>query len=164
MDGSILTTTKKLLGIAEDYTAFDLDIILHINSVFTILTQMGVGAEKGFSILDDTTKWSDFIPEGEMMEAVKSYMALKVRMMFDPPTSSTTMQALSNMISELEWRLNVLCDKTGYNSITESDCVGRQLGVLCSSGGPSQADLDLKRYVAPAFILDEFVRINNDKE
>lgn len=133
MTDSILNTTKKLLGIAEENTEFDLDIILHINSVFTILTQLGVGPSKGFFITDNSATWSDFVPEGTMMEAVKSYMALKVRMMFDPPTSSTTMQALSNMISELEWRLNVLCDKTGYNSITESDCVDivdKVLGVI----------------------------------
>ena len=116
MTDSILNTTKKLLGIAEENTEFDLDIILHINSVFTILTQLGVGPSKGFFITDNSATWSDFVPEGTMMEAVKSYMALKVRMMFDPPTSSTTMQALSNMISELEWRLNVLCDKTSGSS------------------------------------------------
>lgn len=133
MTDSILNTTKKLLGIAEENTEFDLDIILHINSVFTILTQLGVGPSKGFSILDSSAVWSDFIPEGEMMEAVKSYMACKVRMLFDPPTSSTTMQALQNMCSELEWRLNVLCDNTSSEVYTESevsDIVDDALGVI----------------------------------
>lgn len=109
---SILTSVKKLLGISEEYTAFDTDIVIHINSVFTILAQLGVGPEKGFSIVDDSAVWSDFIPDGQLMEAVKSYTGLKVRLMFDPPTSSSVMQATTNMISELEWRLNVLCDKT----------------------------------------------------
>lgn len=135
MTDSILNTTKKLLGIAEENTEFDLDIILHINSVFTILTQLGVGPSKGFSILDSSALWSDFIPEGEMMEAVKSYMACKVRMLFDPPTSSTTMQALQNMCNELEWRLNVLCDNTSSEVYTESeisDIVNDALGVVLS--------------------------------
>lgn len=123
MTDSILNTTKKLLGIAEENTEFDLDIILHINSVFTILTQLGVGPSKGFSILDSSAVWSDFIPEGEMMEAVKSYMACKVRMLFDPPTSSTAMQALQNMCNELEWRLNVLCDTAAGEVITVDDVV-----------------------------------------
>ena len=135
MTDSILNTTKKLLGIAEENTEFDLDIILHINSVFTILTQLGVGPSKGFFITDGSATWSDFIPEGEMMEAVKSYMGCKVRMLFDPPTSSATMQALQNMCNELEWRLNVLCDKTGLitDDITTQDCVtgvDKVLGVI----------------------------------
>ena len=121
MTDSILNTTKKLLGIAEENTEFDLDIILHINSVFTILTQLGVGPSKGFFITDGSATWSDFIPEGEMMEAVKSYMGCKVRMLFDPPTSSATMQALQNMCNELEWRLNVLCDKGRGNQLEISD-------------------------------------------
>lgn len=135
MTDSILNTTKKLLGIAEENTEFDLDIILHINSVFTILTQLGVGPSKGFFITDGSATWSDFIPEGEMMEAVKSYMGCKVRMLFDPPTSSATMQALQNMCNELEWRLNVFCDKTGLitDDITTQDCVtvvDKVLGVI----------------------------------
>lgn len=123
MTDSILNTTKKLLGIAEENTEFDLDIILHINSVFTILTQLGVGPSKGFFITDNSAIWSDFIPEGEMMEAVKSYMACKVRMLFDPPTSSATMQALQNMCNELEWRLNVLCDWTQSYQLEISDAL-----------------------------------------
>ena len=123
MTDSILNTTKKLLGIAEENTEFDLDIILHINSVFTILTQLGVGPSKGFFITDSSATWSDFIPEGEMMEAVKSYMGCKVRMLFDPPTSSATMQALQNMCNELEWRLNVLCDWTQSYQLEISDAL-----------------------------------------
>lgn len=120
---SILTSVKKLLGIAEEYTAFDPDIIMSINSVFAILEQLGVGPSKGFFITDSSATWSDFIPEGEMMEAVKSYMACKVRMLFDPPTSSATMQALQNMCNELEWRLNVLCDWTQSYQLEISDAL-----------------------------------------
>lgn len=110
---SILTSVKKLLGIAEEYDTFDTDIIIHINSVFMILTQLGVGPKEGFSISDASSSWSEFISDGPKMEAVKSYMYAKVRLLFDPPSSSTVMQSLNSIISELEWRLNVLCDNSG---------------------------------------------------
>lgn len=112
---SILTSVKKLLGIAEEYTAFDPDIIMSINSVFTILQQLGVGPDAGFSISDVTATWSDYFGDSEEVvkaEAVKNYVALKVKSMFDPPTSSSVMQATTNMTNELEWRLNAACDKT----------------------------------------------------
>lgn len=108
---SILTSVKKLLGIAEEYTAFDVDLILHINSVFMILNQMGVGPVEGFHISDATGTWSEYLEDSTMLEAVKSYVALKVRLLFDPPQSSTTMEAIKNMIAELEWRLYTACDK-----------------------------------------------------
>lgn len=112
---SILTSVKKLLGIPEEYTAFDPDIIMSVNSVFTILQQLGVGPDGGFSITDSSTTWNDYFGASEDIEqneAVKNYIALKVKLMFDPPTSSSVMQATSNMLNELEWRLNVACDKT----------------------------------------------------
>lgn len=113
---SILTSIKKLLGIAEEYEHFDNDIIMHINSVFMILTQLGVGPEEGFSISDKYTTWNDFIPEGQNLEAVKSYMQLKVQLMFDPPLSSAVMEAKNRMINELEWRLNVKTDTFSFDS------------------------------------------------
>ena len=108
---SILTSVKKLLGLTEEYTAFDLDLIMHINSVLMILNQMGVGPEKPFTISDATATWSAFCGERDDLEAVKSYVALKVRLLFDPPQSSSTMEATKNLISELEWRLYTACDK-----------------------------------------------------
>ena len=108
---SILTSIKKLLGLSEEYEHFDADLIMHINSVFTILTQMGVGPSDGFSIDDKYAVWSDFISKGSSIEAVKSYMYLKVKLLFDPPLSSAVMEATNRMISELEWRLNVAADK-----------------------------------------------------
>ena len=108
---SILTSIKKLLGIAEEYEHFDNDIIMHINSVFMILTQLGVGPSKGFVITDSSASWDDFLPEGgEKLQAVKTYMYMKVRLMFDPPTSSAVMESMNRMINELEWRLNVTVD------------------------------------------------------
>ena len=107
---SILTSIKKLLGIDEEYTQFDSDIIIHINSVFMILNQLGVGPEKGFSIRNSESVWTDFIPSGSNLEAVKTYMHLKVKLMFDPPSSSTVMEAINRTIAELEWRLNIAAD------------------------------------------------------
>lgn len=107
---SILTSIKKLLGITEEYEHFDQDIIMHINTTFMVLTQLGVGPSDGFFIRDKYALWSDFIPDATNLEAVKSYTYLKVRMLFDPPTSSVLMTAMDNNIKELEWRLNVAAD------------------------------------------------------
>lgn len=103
---SILTSIKKLMGIPEDYAHYDADIIMHINSVFMILNQLGVGPSDGFSITDKTSVWSDFISDNKNLEAVKSYMYMKVRLLFDPPLISSVMDSMNRIISELEWRLN----------------------------------------------------------
>lgn len=110
MQESILTSIKKLLGITEDYEHFDTDIIMHINTVFMILMQLGVGPTNGFSISDDSAVWSDFLTSNQQLEAVKSYMYLRVKMMFDPPQSGTVTQSTENLIKELEFRLNVEVD------------------------------------------------------
>lgn len=104
---SILTSIKKLLGITEEYEHFDQDIIIHINTALMILTQLGVGPSEGFFIKDKYALWSDFIPDVKTLEAVKSYIYLKVRTLFDPPTSSSLMNAMEQNMKELEWRLNV---------------------------------------------------------
>lgn len=104
---SILTSIKKLIGITDEYEHFDADIIMHINSVFMILTQIGVGPSTGFRIKDDVAVWSDFIPEDDLrFECVKSYMHMKVKLLFDPPTSSAVIESMNRMVSEFEWRLN----------------------------------------------------------
>lgn len=107
---SILTSIKKLLGITEEYENFDQDIIMHINSAFMILNQLGVGPKSGFSISDKSSTWNEFIPESSNLEAVKTYVHLKVKLMFDPPLSSTVIEAIKSQINELEWRLNVSVD------------------------------------------------------
>ena len=108
---SILNSIKKLLGISSDYNQFDQDIIIHINSVFTILTQLGIGPSDGFSIVDANDEWEDFMDENSSrLELVKSYIYLKVKLLFDPPLSSAVMESMNRMISELEWRLNVSVD------------------------------------------------------
>lgn len=103
---SILQSIKKLLGITPEYTAFDADITMHINSVFMILNQLGVGPSSGFSISDETDIWSDFLPETDRnFEPIKSYIYLKVKLLFDPPSSSIVTESINRMISELEWRM-----------------------------------------------------------
>lgn len=109
---SILTSIKKLLGIEENYTHFDADLIMHINSVFMILTQIGVGPTNGFSIQDAETTWQEFLPEDSNLEAVKSFIHLKVKLMFDPPTNSSHLESIKQLASELEWRLNVSAENT----------------------------------------------------
>lgn len=105
---SILTSVKKLLGLTADYEAFDPDIIMYINSALMVLTQMGVGPKEGFFISDKTATWDQFVEDPVKAEAVKAYVAVKVRLLgFDVPQSSVTKEALQNTVSEMEWRLNV---------------------------------------------------------
>lgn len=107
---SILTSVKKMLGITEDYEQFDTDIIIHINSVFGILTQLGVGSENGFSVYDKSAVWSDFIADNTKLEMVKTYVSMRVKLLFDPPLNSSITASMEKTISELEWRLNVAVD------------------------------------------------------
>lgn len=113
MDKSILNDIKKLLGLSEDCKDFDTDIILHINTVFMILGQLGVGNNKKFSISDDKAKWSDYLTEEDDLEAVKTYIHLKVKLIFDPPLNAAIVAAIQETINELEWRLNVQVDTEG---------------------------------------------------
>lgn len=102
---SILTSVKKILGIKEEYDVFDPDLIMYINSVFVILSQIGIASGKSYSIYDDTQNWTDYIPESPTLELVKTYVCAKVRMMFDPPTSSILSETYDRLIQELEERL-----------------------------------------------------------
>lgn len=108
----ILTDVKKMIGPSEIYDQFDKDLIIHINSVFTILQQLGVGPKEGFSLEDGKEDWDDFIEgieQSNIFQMVKSYMYLKVRMQFDPPTGSVA-SAFEEQIKEYEWRLSVAPD------------------------------------------------------
>lgn len=101
----ILGDTKKILGVAPDYTAFDLDIITHINSTLSILSALGVGSETGFFIEDSNTDWDEFPISPNQMSLVRTYLYLKVRMLFDPPATSYLIEAMEKQIAEHEWRL-----------------------------------------------------------
>lgn len=107
MEESILKSTKKILGLADDYTPFDLDVITHINAAFSILNQLGVGPEEGFSITDDSTTWNEYVVPANQLHLVKTYVFLKVRILFDPPGTSFLISAMTDQIKEYEWRLNV---------------------------------------------------------
>lgn len=104
---SILTSIKKMLGIPEEYEQFDMDLIIHINSVLGILTQIGVGPSEGYFITSKTNTWNELLLTSSQFEMVKSYIYLKVRLLFDPPTSSAAVESAKQLISELEWRLSV---------------------------------------------------------
>jgi hypothetical protein len=104
-DKSILSSIKKLLGMTDEYTAFDVDIIIHINTVLSILGDLGFGPTSGFQISDNTQLWTDYIPENPTTNKAKTYVYLKVRMMFDPPTNSSVVDSINRAITELEWRL-----------------------------------------------------------
>lgn len=110
MEESILTSIKKLLNISVDDKSFDQDVLIHINSVFMILNQMGVGTDNTFSITDGTSKWTDFLGDNKDLESVKTYIYLKVKMVFDPPANSSITEAYNRLINEYEWRLNSRSD------------------------------------------------------
>lgn len=104
---SILDSTKRALGLAPTYDVFDPEIIMHINSVFMKLQQLGIGPEQGFMIEDDTAKWQDFLGESLHLNAVMTYMTLSVKMIFDPPGTSFLMASYEKQIQEYEFRLMI---------------------------------------------------------
>lgn len=136
---SILTSVKKMLGISAEYEHFDPDVIMHVNSTFMTLHQLGVGPSEGFSIIDEDSTWSDFVQEKKTIEAVKSYMYLKVRLLFDPPQSSAVLAAMERQIAEYEWRLNVEVDKPSrFSVVSDSD------GIILTD---RQTNIDYELYV-----------------
>lgn len=116
LDANILKTIKKLTNLGEDDDSFDLDVLTHINTVFMTLYQLGVGPVEGFAANEDS-KWQEFTSNEVLLNAVKSYIGLRVRLLFDPPATSFTQESFQRQIDQLEWRLMVLVDpplvKTG---------------------------------------------------
>ncbi len=110
VDDSILLTIKRQLELCDDYNAFDPIIITHINSVFMTLDQLGVSPVRHFEITGEDEKWSDYLQDRTDLNAVKSYIYLKVRLLFDPPNVGVLHEAIERQIAELEWRLNIQCD------------------------------------------------------
>ena len=107
---SILNSVKKDLNVSLDDNFFDPELIMHINSVFSILAQLGVGPKSGFSISDDKAVWSDFLGDNVLLNIVKSYVPKKVKLVFDPPNTGPLSEALNKTLSELEWRIMVIAD------------------------------------------------------
>ena len=112
MEESILISIKKLLGLSEECKDFDTDIIIHINTVFTVLNQLGVGPEEGFMIEDDSSTWDEYIEDTTIKKfsSIKTYIYLKVKMVFDPSSHSAVLAANKETINELEWRLTTEAD------------------------------------------------------
>ncbi len=110
MENSILKTIRKMIGPSVSYDIFDIDLIVHINSAFFVLYQLGVGPSECFRINGDTETWDDFIQGASDLDAIISYVYMKVRYVFDPPTTGYLVNAYKESIKELEWRLNVLVD------------------------------------------------------
>lgn len=107
---SILDSTKKILGLAPEYDAFDLDVTTHINTVFMTLQQLGVGPIEGYAIDDAEQTWDHFLVPKTTLNAVKTYMYLRVRLLFDPPATSFALSAMQEQVNQLEWRLQVQAD------------------------------------------------------
>lgn len=107
---SILKTIKSLLGPDDNYDVFDTEIVIFINGAISTLTQLGIGPPNGFRITGETETWEDFLGEYEDLESVKTYIYMKVRLVFDPPDNSTVMNAFQEACKELEWRLNIAVD------------------------------------------------------
>lgn len=110
---SILDSIKKMLGMEPNYEHFDADLILYINATFNILNQLGVGPKEGFNIKDRTNKWTEYIEDIEKIEMIKTYIYMKVKIMFDPSLTSSVNETMKEIIKELEWRLNVQVDPGG---------------------------------------------------
>lgn len=106
---SILLSVKKINGITSEVKDFDIDLIIAINSVIGILTQLGVG-EENYSITDENDTWEDYLGDSKDLEMIKTYVALKVGLLFDPPQSTAVSEIKKQMVSELEWRINVIVD------------------------------------------------------
>lgn len=114
MDDSILDSIKKLLGIDASYTAYDPDVMMHINSVFSVLSQMGVGPTGGFMIEDNVPTWAAFIGDDEELNMVKTYIHQRVKLLFDPPSTSFAIEAIEKTSEELGWRLNVKREEVAW--------------------------------------------------
>lgn len=117
---SILMSVKRMLNVDPEEQAFDMEIGTHINGVFMTLWQLGIGPDDGFSVRDADTQWTDFSNDKTLVETLKEYVYLKVRMIFDPPASSIVADAYNSRISELEWRLNIQAEKSWKNNTEEA--------------------------------------------
>lgn len=118
MIASILDSVKKNLGIAADYDVFDSDILLFINGVFSTLNQLGVGPDDGFYVADDAVEWDDFLGADPRLNHVRTYVFLRVKLLFDPPQTSYAQEAVKEQIKEHEWRLNAQREETKWTDPT----------------------------------------------
>jgi hypothetical protein len=115
---SILTSAKKILGLTEDYTAFDTDVIIFANAAFSTLNQLGIGPVNGFMIEDSSSTWDAFLGDDPKLNDVKTYVHLRTKILFDPPATSYMIESMDRQIKELEWRLNVKREATEWTDPT----------------------------------------------
>ena len=120
MQDSILMTIRKLVCGDPYADHFDTDLLVHINACFSILNQLGVGPENGFVVTDETQSWSSYIADNYILNMVKTYITLKVKKIFDPPLTSSVLEAMDKEISQLEWRLNVAVDPSKPTSTSKT--------------------------------------------
>ena len=120
MQDSILVTIRKLVYGDPYANHFDTDLLVHINACFSVLNQLGVGPEKGFVVTDETQNWGDYTADSAVLNLVKTYIALKVRLIFDPPLTSSVLDAMNKEINQLEWRLNVAVDPVKSTSTSKT--------------------------------------------
>lgn len=112
-EASILKSVRKTLGLGDTTDEFDEDLIMHINSVFSTLNQLGIGPVEGFAIEDDTANWDAFLKD-PTLNSVKTYIYLRVRLLFDPPATSFHISAIERQIEQIEWRLNIKREATAW--------------------------------------------------
>lgn len=122
-NNSILSSTKKLLGVAEEYDVFDIDILTHINAAISTLHQLGIGPEAGLYVEDDSSTWSELLGTDPRLNIARTYIYQKVRLGFDPPATSFGIKAIQDQISEAEWRLSVIHDSLVSSSSDEDEVV-----------------------------------------
>ena len=120
MQDSILMTIRKLVCGDPYADHFDTDLLVHINACFSILNQLGVGPESGFVVTDETQSWSSYVADNRILNMVKTYVTLKVKKIFDPPLTSSVLEAMDKEISQLAWRLNVAVDPVKPTSTSKT--------------------------------------------
>lgn len=125
VNDSILATIKKMLGLDDEYTPFDMDIVVHINAAFMTLCQMGVGPKDGFEVRNYEQTWDDFLINHVMLGAVKTWVYLQVKMAFDPPTNSFVMDAMKTQSDQILWRLNVQAESVEEMPFMREDGIKR---------------------------------------
>ena len=128
INDSILLTIKKMLGLDDEYTPFDTDVIIHINSALMTLNQLGIGPKGGFEISDASSTWSDFLTNSVNLGSVKNYVYLSVKMLLDPPTNSFVLDAMKRQVEELGWRLNIQAESAETFDFVADDIAARTRG------------------------------------
>lgn len=120
-DESIFNTLKEMIGPLEDSDAFDIDFLVHINTILAVLTQIGVGPTTGFEITGSDETWGMLLEESPLLNHVKTYMYLRLKKIFDPPESGTLMESIQKLIDELEWRIDAEIRRKNYKEEGESN-------------------------------------------